>query len=174
MKHLKKILMPALMLGTVFASAAAAEETKPLPDAPSATASFRLQPPKFSYADAQAKGIEYKVLPPPSSPSPFEESAIGKIASYVDRHSSDSQPPFDFAMGYKLKDGFTIMAGTLADPRKHSGRYDADRMAMRTMTGMPDWQTRSIRNTMSGGVPGRHRGGDDGFGIGLKIQLGPK
>jgi hypothetical protein len=172
MKLLKKILMPALMLSSVFASAAAAEENA-LPDTPSAAASFNLKPlpQKFSYADAQA--FEYKVLPPPSSPSPFEDSAIGKIAGYVDRHSTGSQTPFDFAMGYKVKDRFTIMAGTLADPRRHSGKYEADRMAMRTTTGMPDWQTRSIRDTMSGGIPNRHHG-TDGFAVGVKIQLGPK
>ncbi|TAL33753.1 MAG: hypothetical protein EPN97_08945 [Alphaproteobacteria bacterium] len=175
MKLLKKFLMPALMVGSVFSTAAAAEENTVLPDAPSATASFKLKPlqPQFNYAAAQRQAFEYKIPPPPSGSSPFEESFIGKIAGYVDRHSSDSQAPFDFAMGYKIKDRFTIMAGTLSDLRKHSGKYEADRIAMRTMTGMPDWQTRSIRDTMSGGIPNRHHG-SDGFAVGVKIQLGPK
>lgn len=176
MKLLKKLLMPALMFGSFLGGAAAAEEKAPLPDAPSAVNSFRLKSmqPNFSYVDAHAPTFEYKVLPPsPSSTNPLGDGFIGKIAAYVDRHSNESQAPFDFAMGYKLKDRFTLMAGTLSDPRTHSGKYEADRRAMHVMTGLPDWQTRSLRDAMSGGMQNRHQGGD-GFAIGIKIQLGPK
>ena len=170
----RKLLAPVLMLASLVGGSAVAQEKPPLPDAPSALLKLPPVNQQFSYRDTHPL-FEYKVpKPAPASSSPLGDGFIGRIAGYVDRHSNDSQPPYDFAMGYKLKNRFTLMAGTMVDLRTHSGKYEADRYAMRVMTGLPDWQTQSLRNAMSGGMPSRGLRGGDGIVFGIKIDLGPK
>ena len=170
----RKLLAPVLMLASLVGGSALAQEKAPLPDAPSVTLKLPPINQSFSYQSTHP-AIEYAVPKPPSaSSSPLGDGFIGRIAGYVDRHSNDSQTPFDFAMGYRLKSRFTVMAGTLVDTRAHSGQYEANRQAVRIMTNMPDWETRNIRDAMTGGMPDRGRHGGDGFGIGFKIDLGGK
>lgn len=173
----QKLLAPVLLLASIVGGSAMAQEKPALPDTPSANLKLpNLFQQHFSYA-ATHPAFDYKVLPPKTDPDlPLGDGFIGRIAGYVDRHSNFSQPPFDFAMGYKLQNHFTLMAGTTVDMRTHSGQYEANRQAVRVMTGMPDWETRNLRDMMSGGVVSRGglRGGGDGFAVGIKIDLGGK
>lgn len=173
MKFTQKLLTPVLALASVFGGAAMAQDKAPLPDAPSAvTLKLPSLTDQWKYKDTHPD-FSYKIpAPPKDSSAPFGDSFAGRIAGYVDRHSNDSQAPFDFAMGYQVKEHVTLLAGTLADPRKHTGQYEANRQAMRVMTGMSDFETRDLRDAMSGGIPGQRTPHGDGFGFGIKIQLG--
>jgi hypothetical protein len=129
---------------------------------------------KFNYS-AGNPGATYAVPKPASASSgPLGDGFVGKIAGYVDRHSNDSQLPFDFAMGYTVKDRFTFMAGSIVDMRTHSGQYEATRQSLRVTTGLPDWETTNLRNMMAGAPPNTTLRGGQGFAVGVKIQLGPK
>jgi hypothetical protein len=177
MKFLRKLLTPALLLSSLVGGSAAVAQQQPgqLPDAPvPARDILKIPPMNFNYA-ASRSTVEYTVPKPASaSSSPLGDGFIGKMAGYVDRHSNESQLPFDFAMGYTVKDRFTFMAGSIVDMRTHSGQYEATRQSLRVTTGLPDWETQNLRNMMVGGPVNSNLRGGQGFAVGVKISLGGK
>jgi hypothetical protein len=187
MKLAKKLLTPVLALSSLFCGVAFAQQKQDLPDAPLPQPGVAQSQP-ISFRDAAKIGLftpyhpdyfspRFKSAAAPKSDNQFPmlDGKLGRIAGYVDQHSSESQYPFDFSMEYKVTNRLSIQGGTLQNLRAHSGKDLADRMTMRMMTGLPDSQTISLRNMLGDAPPtsGLHQG-NDGYGAGVKFYFGHK
>lgn len=166
MKSKKFWLAPVLFIAALFGTGSAvAQAPAQLPDAPTPKVTETMPAP-YPFKDTFA--------PPHYTDSSKTGGFIGNSIRFFQNHSLDNDSMFDFAMEKPVSRHFSVVAGTLNDMRNTTGPQAAARQAARVMTGLPDSQTRLLRNSLAGGQPQRDNKGADGFAIGIRIDLGRK
>jgi len=131
---MKKLMAPVLMLTAVFSGVSArAQQIAPLPDAPVPQASDSGKPaiinlqlpdlssPRHPYRidlygnDPQPKKYDFS-LPQDAAvkdePSPMLPGKVGRVAVFANQHMINGEQGYDLAAEVRVKDRFTIVAGT--------------------------------------------------------------
>jgi hypothetical protein len=173
----KLLLTPALMLGAFFGSAAVAQETPAVPDAPSVQIDekWKVNPSfKLDVATKPAKE-DFNNYRLPPMPAEFEDKPsgfVGRAVEFFDNHSVKGDSMFDTALEKDIGGGFSIAAGSV-DMRNSTGPQASARQTARAMTGLPDSETRELRRALAGGMP-QQKHGVDGVAVALRFRIGLK